>query len=93
MLPLMLLRCFLTSGCFWVSPQKKLVEDFRELRATVERMGLLQPNHAFFILYLCHILVLDVAAWLIIWYFGASLVPFLFSAVLLGTVQVSNYTK
>lgn len=77
----------------WVSPQKKLVEDFRELRATVEKMGLLQPNHAFFILYLCHILVLDVAAWLVIWYFGASLVPFLFSAVLLGTVQVSNYTK
>uniref|UniRef100_A0A8D2QE10 Fatty acid desaturase 1 n=1 Tax=Zonotrichia albicollis TaxID=44394 RepID=A0A8D2QE10_ZONAL len=87
MLLLMFLRCFLTSGCFWVSPQKKLVEDFRELRATVERMGLLQPNHIFFILYLCHILMLDVAAWLIIWYFGASLVPFLFSAVLLGTVQ------
>lgn len=84
---------FLTSGCFWVSPQKKLVEDFRELRATVEKMGLLQPNHVFFILCLCHILVLDVAAWLIIWYFGASLVPFLLSAVLLGTVQVSNYTK
>ncbi|XP_017588473.1 PREDICTED: fatty acid desaturase 1 [Corvus brachyrhynchos] len=72
---------------FEPSKNKKLVEDFRELRATVEKMGLLQPNHAFFFLYLCHILVLDVAAWLIIWYFGASLVPFLFSAVLLGTVQ------
>jgi len=53
-------------------------------------MGLLNPNHTFFILYLCHILVLDVAAWLTIWYFGASTVPFLFSAVLLGTVQVSS---
>lgn len=93
MLLFMSLRCFPTRGCFWVSPQKKLVEDFRELRATVEKMGLLQPNHVFFILCLCHILVLDVAAWLIIWYYGASLVPFLFSAVLLGTVQVSNYTK
>ncbi|XP_039922336.1 acyl-CoA (8-3)-desaturase isoform X1 [Hirundo rustica] len=72
---------------FEPSKNKKLVEDFRELRATVERMGLLQPNHAFFILYLCHILALDVAAWLIIWYFGASLVPFLLSAMLLGTVQ------
>lgn len=73
-----------------MSPQKKLVEDFRELRAAVEKMGLLNPNRTFFILYLCHILVLDVAAWLTIWYFGASTVPFLFSAVLLGTVQVSS---
>ncbi|OXB59710.1 hypothetical protein ASZ78_012631 [Callipepla squamata] len=71
----------------FVSPQKKLVEDFRELRATVEKMGLLKPNCTFFLLYLCHILVLDVAAWLTIWYFGSSTVPFLFSALLLGTVQ------
>uniref|UniRef100_A0A8C4XSZ0 Cytochrome b5 heme-binding domain-containing protein n=1 Tax=Falco tinnunculus TaxID=100819 RepID=A0A8C4XSZ0_FALTI len=69
------------------SKNKKLVEDFRELRANVEKMGLLNPNRTFFILHLCHILVLDVAAWLTIWYFGASTVPFLFSAVLLGTVQ------
>ncbi|KAM6358917.1 acyl-CoA (8-3)-desaturase-like isoform 3-T3 [Alca torda] len=72
---------------FEPSKNKKLVEDFRELRATVEKMGLLNPNRAFFILYLCHILLLDVAAWLTLWYFGASTVPFLFSAVLLGTVQ------
>ncbi|KAM6075290.1 acyl-CoA (8-3)-desaturase-like isoform 1-T1 [Chlamydotis macqueenii] len=72
---------------FEPSKNKKLVEDFRELRAAVEKMGLLKPNRIFFILYLCHILVLDIAAWLTIWYFGASTVPFLFSAVLLGTVQ------
>ncbi|XP_013804832.1 acyl-CoA (8-3)-desaturase isoform X2 [Apteryx mantelli] len=72
---------------FEPSKNKRLVEDFRELRATVEKMGLLNPNHTFFILHLCHILLLDVAAWLTIWYFGSSIVPFLFSAVLLGTVQ------
>ncbi|POI29597.1 hypothetical protein CIB84_006651, partial [Bambusicola thoracicus] len=72
---------------FEPSKNKKLVEDFRELRATVEKMGLLKPNRTFFLLYLCHILVLDVAAWLTIWYFGSSTVPFLFSALLLGTVQ------
>uniref|UniRef100_A0A8D0F713 Cytochrome b5 heme-binding domain-containing protein n=1 Tax=Strix occidentalis caurina TaxID=311401 RepID=A0A8D0F713_STROC len=72
---------------FEPSKNKKLVEDFRELRATVEKMGLLNPNRTFFILCLFHILVLDVAAWLTIWYFGASTVPFLCSAVLLGIVQ------
>ncbi|XP_053924238.1 acyl-CoA (8-3)-desaturase [Cuculus canorus] len=72
---------------FEPSKNKKLVEDFRELRSTVEKMGLLNPNRAFFILYLCHILMLDVAAWLTIWYFGASTLSFLLSAVLLGTVQ------
>lgn len=76
-----------------ISLQKKLVEDFRELRATVEKMGLLKPNRAFFLLHLCHILVLDVAAWLTIWYFGSSTMPFLFSALLLGTVQVSSYSQ
>uniref|UniRef100_K7G437 Fatty acid desaturase 1 n=1 Tax=Pelodiscus sinensis TaxID=13735 RepID=K7G437_PELSI len=69
------------------SKNELLVEDFRELRTTVERMGLLQPNHLFFFLLLLHILLLDAAAWLTIWYFGSSLLPFLFSALLLGTVQ------
>ncbi|EMP32025.1 Fatty acid desaturase 1 [Chelonia mydas] len=72
---------------FEPSKNKLLVEDFRELRTTVERMGLLNPNHLFFFLLLLHILLLDAAAWLTIWYFGSSLLPFLFSALLLGTVQ------
>ncbi|XP_053139052.1 acyl-CoA (8-3)-desaturase-like isoform X2 [Hemicordylus capensis] len=72
---------------FEPSKNKLLVEDFRKLRVTVEEMGLLNPNHLFFFLYLIHILVLDVAAWLNMWYFGSSLVPFLFSGLLLGTVQ------
>ncbi|KAG8125551.1 putative Fatty acid desaturase 1 protein [Naja naja] len=66
---------------------KELVEDFRELRATVEKMGLLNSNHLFFLLSLLHILLLDVSAWLNVWYFGTSLVPFLITALLLGTVQ------
>uniref|UniRef100_U3ILC1 Fatty acid desaturase 1 n=1 Tax=Anas platyrhynchos platyrhynchos TaxID=8840 RepID=U3ILC1_ANAPP len=72
---------------FEPSKNKKLVEDFRELRVAVEKMGLLKPNRTFFMLHLCHILLLDIAAWLTIWYFGSSTVPFLISAVLLGTVQ------
>ncbi|KAL7992024.1 hypothetical protein Chor_016280 [Crotalus horridus] len=72
---------------FEPNKNKELVEDFRELRATVEKMGLLNSNHLFFLLSLLHILLLDVSAWLNIWYFGTSLVPFLITALLLGTVQ------
>ncbi|XP_006269927.2 acyl-CoA (8-3)-desaturase [Alligator mississippiensis] len=66
---------------------KQLVEDFRELRATVERMGLLKPNYFFFILIFLHILVLDAASWLTVWYFGASLVPFLVGVALFTMAQ------
>ncbi|CAM5119957.1 unnamed protein product [Eretmochelys imbricata] len=62
-----------------------LVEDFRELRATIERMGLLNPNGLFFFLNFLQILLLEAASWITLWYFGTSLVPFLISAVLLTT--------
>ncbi|NXB19943.1 FADS1 desaturase, partial [Rhagologus leucostigma] len=73
-----------------VEPTKNemLVKDFRELRATVERMGLLEPNQLFFFLLLAHILLLDTAAWLILFYFGTSLLPFVFSLLVLTISQV-----
>ncbi|KAM6204848.1 acyl-CoA (8-3)-desaturase-like [Sarcoramphus papa] len=67
---------------------KMLVKDFRELRATVEKMGLLKPNQLFFFLHLAHILLLDAAAWLILFYFGTSLMPFVVSLVVLTISQV-----
>uniref|UniRef100_A0A8D0FNR8 Cytochrome b5 heme-binding domain-containing protein n=1 Tax=Strix occidentalis caurina TaxID=311401 RepID=A0A8D0FNR8_STROC len=67
---------------------KMLVKDFRELRATVEKMGLLDPNQLFFFLHLAHILLLDTAAWLILLYFGTSLMPFIISLVVLTISQV-----
>uniref|UniRef100_A0A8C0FV01 Fatty acid desaturase domain-containing protein n=1 Tax=Bubo bubo TaxID=30461 RepID=A0A8C0FV01_BUBBB len=67
---------------------KMLVKDFRELRATVEKMGLLEPNQLFFFLHLAHILLLDTAAWLILLYFGTSLMPFIISLVVLTISQV-----
>ena len=48
----------------------------------------MKANHGFFLLYLLHILLLDVAAWLTLWVLGTSCVPFLLCAVLLSTVQV-----
>ena len=68
--------------------QKELTHEFRELRATVERMGLMKANPVFFLLCLLHILLLDVAAWLTLWLFGTSFVPFLRCSVLLSIVQV-----
>lgn len=73
----------------FLGPQEALTHEFRELRAAVEQMGLLRSDHLFFLLYLLHILLLDVAAWLTLRIFGTSLVPFLLCAVLLSVVQVT----
>ncbi|XP_007106251.2 acyl-CoA (8-3)-desaturase isoform X2 [Physeter macrocephalus] len=72
---------------FEPTKNKELTEEFRELQATVERMGLMKANPVFFLLYLLHILLLDVIAWLTLWLFGTSFLPFLLCAVLLSTVQ------
>uniref|UniRef100_A0A8C3MNC4 Uncharacterized protein n=3 Tax=Passeriformes TaxID=9126 RepID=A0A8C3MNC4_GEOPR len=64
---------------FESNKKKSLLEDFRELRCAIEKMGLLRPNYFFFFLIFLHLLVLDAASWLVLWYFGVSLVPFLFS--------------
>ncbi|XP_039391941.1 acyl-CoA (8-3)-desaturase-like [Mauremys reevesii] len=64
---------------------KLLVEDFCELRTTIERMELLNPNSLFFFLIFQQILLLEATRWITLWYFGTSLLPFLISAVLLTT--------
>ncbi|KAG8505684.1 Acyl-CoA (8-3)-desaturase [Galemys pyrenaicus] len=74
---------------FEPTKNKELLDEFRELRATAERMGLMQANYVFFLLHLLHILLMDVAAWLTLWFFGTSFVPFIVCAVLLSTVQVN----
>ncbi|XP_061318056.1 acyl-CoA (8-3)-desaturase-like [Pezoporus flaviventris] len=67
---------------------KALVEDFRELRCSVEKMGLLRPNYTFFFLIFLHLLILDVASWLVVWHFGISFVPFVVGIVLFTTAQM-----
>ncbi|XP_019340787.1 acyl-CoA (8-3)-desaturase [Alligator mississippiensis] len=69
---------------------KLLVQDFQELRATIERMGLLKASGLFFFLYFLHILLLEAVSWIILWYFGVSPVPFFISAVLIATAMVQN---
>ncbi|NXJ08158.1 FADS1 desaturase, partial [Odontophorus gujanensis] len=67
---------------------KMLVKDFRELRGSIEKMGLLKPNKLFFFLHLAHILLLDTAAWLVLFYFGTSFIPFIVSLLVLTISQV-----
>ncbi|XP_066475869.1 acyl-CoA (8-3)-desaturase-like [Tiliqua scincoides] len=69
------------------SKNQLLVKDFRELRSIVEKMGLLKPNSLFFFLIFLHIVLLDVAAWLTIWYFGTSVGPFFIGVLLFTTAQ------
>ncbi|NWV88620.1 FADS1 desaturase, partial [Machaerirhynchus nigripectus] len=73
---------------FESNKKKSLLEDFRELRCTIEKMGLLRPNYFFFLLIFLHLLVLEAAAWLVVWYFGISLVPFVAGMVFFTTAQI-----
>ncbi|ETE68145.1 Fatty acid desaturase 2, partial [Ophiophagus hannah] len=50
----------------------QLVEDFRALRKTAEDMKLFKSNPIFFSLYLVHIIVMEVLAWLMVSYCGTS---------------------
>ncbi|XP_071895073.1 acyl-CoA (8-3)-desaturase isoform X2 [Anas platyrhynchos] len=73
---------------FESNKKKSLLEDFRELRCTIEKMGLLKPSYTFFFMIFLHLLVLDIASWLMIWYFGISLVPFLVGMAFFTTAQI-----
>ncbi|KAE8606933.1 hypothetical protein XENTR_v10010932 [Xenopus tropicalis] len=64
-----------------------MVEDFRALRTTVEQMGLFHPSKLFFFVTLLHVLLLDVLAYVTMYYGGTSLISLLVTALLLATVQ------
>uniref|UniRef100_A0A8C8BEL7 Fatty acid desaturase domain-containing protein n=2 Tax=Strigidae TaxID=30459 RepID=A0A8C8BEL7_9STRI len=73
---------------FESNKKKSLLEDFRELRCTVEKMGLLRPNYTFFFLIFLHIMILDAASWLVVWYFGISLLPFMVGMAFFIVAQI-----
>ncbi|XP_067397563.1 acyl-CoA (8-3)-desaturase-like [Emydura macquarii macquarii] len=70
---------------------KLLVENFRELRATVKRMGLFNPSYLFFFLNFLQILMLEVATWFTLWYNGTAVISFLIATLLLTTAQVQGW--
>lgn len=73
--------------------QAQLVEDFQELRRTLEAMNMFSANLGFFSLHLIQILILEALAWLMLWHFGNGWPITIFISFLLTISQVSRYPK
>ncbi|XP_023561847.1 fatty acid desaturase 2-like protein FADS2P1 isoform X2 [Octodon degus] len=65
----------------------QLVEDFRELRRTLEAMNMFDAHLGFFFLHLAQILILEVLAWLILCHFGSGWTVTTFVSFLLTISQ------
>uniref|UniRef100_A0A452RF66 Cytochrome b5 heme-binding domain-containing protein n=1 Tax=Ursus americanus TaxID=9643 RepID=A0A452RF66_URSAM len=68
----------------------ELVEDFQELRRTLEAMNMFKANWVFFFLHLAHILILETLAWLIVWHFGNGWLVTIFISFLLTISQMQS---
>uniref|UniRef100_A0A7M4EIU4 Fatty acid desaturase 3 n=1 Tax=Crocodylus porosus TaxID=8502 RepID=A0A7M4EIU4_CROPO len=65
----------------------QLVEDFRALRKTAEEMNLFKADPVFFSLYLCHILIMEALALLMISYYGTGWITTFILSCILATSQ------
>ncbi|KAK9410192.1 fatty acid desaturase 1-like [Crotalus adamanteus] len=74
--------------CCEPTKNEMLVKDFHELRATVEKMGLLKSRLSFFVFMFLHAFLLDITSWFIIWYFGKSWMPFLLGVAMFTIGQI-----
>uniref|UniRef100_A0A452EH10 Cytochrome b5 heme-binding domain-containing protein n=1 Tax=Capra hircus TaxID=9925 RepID=A0A452EH10_CAPHI len=68
----------------------RLVEDFQELRRTLETMNMFNANLGFFFLHLAHILILEALAWVIVWHFGSGWLITIFIYFLLMVAQAQG---
>ncbi|KAK2917775.1 acyl-CoA 6-desaturase [Channa argus] len=64
-----------------------VIRDFHALRTEAEKQGLFQTRPLFFFLHLGHIILLEVLAWLMIWYWGTSWTLTFLCAIMLSTSQ------
>lgn len=62
-------------------------KDFRKLKETAVKMGLFTPSITFFTITLLHLIALDIAGYLTLYYFGVGWIPFLVSLILNSTCQ------
>uniref|UniRef100_A0A667I0F2 Cytochrome b5 heme-binding domain-containing protein n=1 Tax=Lynx canadensis TaxID=61383 RepID=A0A667I0F2_LYNCA len=69
----------------------QLVEDFRELRRTLEAMNMFKVNPVFFFLHFAQIMILETLAWLIVWHFGSGWPVTIFISFLLTISQVQCF--
>ncbi|XP_043772467.1 fatty acid desaturase 2-like protein FADS2B [Cervus elaphus] len=68
----------------------QLVEDFQELRRTLETMNLFSANLGFFFLHLAQVLILEALAWVIVWHFGSGWLVTMFISCLLTVAQAQS---
>ncbi|CAI9153619.1 unnamed protein product [Rangifer tarandus platyrhynchus] len=68
----------------------RLVEDFQELRRTLETMNLFNANLGFFFLHFGQLLILEALAWVIVWHFGSGWLITMFISLLLTVAQVQG---
>ncbi|XP_058264237.1 fatty acid desaturase 2-like [Hemibagrus wyckioides] len=64
-----------------------LVKDFQSLRKQLEEQGLFRTRPLFYILYIGHILLLEVLPLVLLWQFGNGWIVTILSAVMLATAQ------
>ncbi|XP_049636759.1 fatty acid desaturase 2-like protein FADS2B [Suncus etruscus] len=55
-----------------IKKNAQLVEDFQELRKSLEAMKMFDANLVFYFLHFIQILFLEVLAWLMLWHFGTG---------------------
>ncbi|KAJ1075570.1 hypothetical protein K5549_015666 [Capra hircus] len=67
--------------------ESRLVEDFQELRRTLETLNMFNANLGFFFLHLVQILILEALAWVIVWHFGSGWLITIFISFLLMVAQ------
>ncbi|XP_061017865.1 fatty acid desaturase 2-like protein FADS2B [Dama dama] len=70
--------------------QSQLVEDFQELRRTLETMNLFNANLGFFFLHLAQVLILEALAWVIVWHFGSGWLVTMLISFLLTVAQAQG---
>ncbi|EHA97428.1 Fatty acid desaturase 2-like protein [Heterocephalus glaber] len=68
----------------------QLVEDFQELRRTLEAMNMFDANLGFFFVHLAQIMVFEALAWLILCHFGSGWTVTIFISFLLTVSQAQS---
>ncbi|KAM9767626.1 fatty acid desaturase 2-like protein FADS2B [Dama dama] len=68
----------------------QLVEDFQELRRTLETMNMFNANLGFFSLHFAQVLILEALAWIIVWHFGNGWLITMLISLLLTVAQAQG---
>jgi fatty acid desaturase 2 (delta-6 desaturase) len=67
--------------------ESELIKDFRELRRTVEDMGLFKASIPFFTFIMAHIFLLELIGWFTVYFFGTSWTTLFVASLFLVSAQ------